>query len=127
MTINFPDVNFQTETLFPFKNENRGGNKEKWYEKISFRYVGEARNTFTTTDTTLFSQQTIDDARYGVRHSVTPSMSFTVANFFTVTPSINYKEIWYFQSVDKTFDENDIVVDTTIFINPEDSTDSSYA
>lgn len=123
MTINFPDVNFQTETLYPFKNENRGGNQEKWYEKISFRYVGEARNTFTTTDTTLFSQQTIDDARYGVRHSVTPSMSFTVAKYFNVTPSVNYKEIWYFQSVNKTFDANDLVIDTTIFINPEDSTD----
>jgi hypothetical protein len=58
-----------------------------------------------------------------VRHSVTPSMSFTVAKYFNVTPSVNYKEVWYFQSVDKTFDGTDLVIDTTIFINPEDSFD----
>ena len=59
----------------------------KWYEKISFRYVGEMRNTFAATDTTLFTQQTLDDARYGIRHTVTPSMSFTVAKYFNVTPN----------------------------------------
>ena len=118
-------MTFQTETIFPFKNENRGGNKEKWFEKISFRYLGEMRNTFTATDTTLFSQQTIDDARYGVRHTVTPSMSFTVAKYFTVTPSVNYKEIWYFQTVDKTFDPTlDIEKDTFYQINPLDETDT---
>jgi len=122
VTINFPDVNFQTQTLFPFKRKDTSSSQEKWYEKISFRYVGEMRNTFIATDTTLFSQATLDDARYGVRHTVTPSMSFTVAKYFNVTPSINYSENWYFQVINKTFDPTVEVTLDTIF-NQNDSTE----
>ena len=48
ITVNFPQVQFQTSTMYPFrrKAENRTG-KDKWYELINLRYRNELRGTFT--------------------------------------------------------------------------------
>lgn len=123
VTISFPTVNFQTQTLYPFKKKISAG-KEQWYEKIQLRYTSEARNQFTAKDSTLFTQKTLDDAKYGVRHNVTAGTNFNLLKFFTFSPSANYKEVWYFKTVNKSFDPTP-KVDTTVVFN-EDSTDFTY-
>lgn len=123
VTISFPTVNFQTQTLYPFKRKKKS-NKERWYEKIQMRYTSEARNQFTAKDSTLFTKKTLDDAKYGIRHNITTGTNFNLLKYFTVSPSANYKEVWYFKSVEKTFDPTP-EVDTTIVFN-EDSTDFTY-
>ncbi|MCB0520747.1 MAG: LPS-assembly protein LptD [Lewinellaceae bacterium] len=120
VTVNFPTINFQTQTLYPFKRRLQTG-KERFYEKIQLRYTGEAKNTFTATDTTLFTKQTLDDAKYGVRHNLTTATSFNLLKYFTFTPSASYKEVWYFKTLDKTFDPTIQAVFDTVY--NEDSTE----
>ncbi len=123
MTISFPNINFQTQTIYPFRRKERIG-PERWYERFNLRYTGEARNTFTAQDTSLFQKQTLRDAQYGVRHTVSSSASFNVLKYFQVGPNINYKEVWYFNTIRKQFvfdPEKEIKLDTTY--NPDDSTD----
>jgi hypothetical protein len=103
VTISFPTVNFQTQNLFPFKRKIKTGG-ERWYERIQMRYTGEARNQFTAKDSTLFTQKTLDDAKFGARHNVTAATSFNLLKYFTVSPNANYKEVWYFKTLEKTFD-----------------------
>ena len=121
VTVNFPVVKFQTQTLYPFKKKKRIG-KEKWFEKVAVRYIGEARNRFVTTDTTLFSRQTLEDAQFGVKHDVTAGTSFKLFKYFNLNPNVTYKEVWYLNSLRKEFDPTP-VVDTTFIINPDDSMD----
>jgi lipopolysaccharide assembly outer membrane protein LptD (OstA) len=121
VTINFPVVKFQTQTLYPFKKKKRSG-KEQWYEKVTLRYIGEAKNRFVTTDTTLFSRQTLEDAQFGVKHDITSGTSFKLFKYFNLNPNITYKEVWYLNSLQKEFDPTP-VVDTTFIENPDDSTD----
>ncbi len=103
VTISFPTFNFQTQNLYPFKRKIKTGG-ERWYERVQMRYTSEARNQFTAKDSTLFTQKTLDDAKFGVRHNVNAATSFNLLKYFTVSPSANYKEVWYFKSVEKTFD-----------------------
>ena len=121
VTINFPNVRFLTQTLYPFKRKKREG-KEKWYETVTFRYTGEAKNRFVATDTTLFSSQTLRDAEFGIQHTATSGTSFKLFKYFNLNPSVNYEEVWYMNSIRKEFDPTPIV-DTTFLINPDDSTE----
>ncbi len=110
VTINFPNVKFQTQALYPFKRE--GGGKERWYETITIRYQGEARNRFEAKDTTLFSPQTLQDAQIGVNQSVNTGTSFKLFRFFNLNPAVNYQETWYLKSLRKDFIPG-LEVDTT--------------
>ncbi len=102
VTINFPNVKFQTQALYPFRRQERTGPK-RWYEDITLRYQGEARNRFEATDTTLFSQQTLDDAQFGVQQSVSTGTSFKVLKYFNLNPGVNYNEVWYLKSLRRDF------------------------
>lgn len=122
VNISFPVVNFQTQNLYPFKRKVQTGG-ERWYERIQMRYSGEAKNQFTATDTTLFKQSTLDSAKFGVRHNVSTSTSFNLLKYFNFTPSVNYKEVWYFKTQDKRFDPTLELEPIDTLFNPEDSSD----
>jgi hypothetical protein len=110
VTITFPNLKFQTQALYPFKRKEKQG-QEKWYESITFRYQSEARNRFQATDTTLFSQQTLEDAQFGVRQSANAGTSFKLFKYINLNPAVNYEEVWYMRTLEKSFEEN-LLVDT---------------
>lgn len=114
VTISFPTVNFQTQNLYPFKRKVKTGG-EKWYERIQTRYTSEARNQFTAKDSTLFRQSTLDSAKFGLRHNVTAGTSFNLLKFFNISPSVSYKEVWYFKTQNKTFDPTPTIELDTIW------------
>ncbi len=113
ITIDFPTYNFQTQTLYPFKNRKGGGADPKFYEKIAFTYRGEAKATVTTTDSTLFTQQTLEDIQFGARHNITSNASFKLLKYFNVNPSVNYDEVWFFKTLQKEFDPTIEVITET--------------
>lgn len=122
MTINFPNVQFQTQTLYPFKKKVTN---DKWYESIALRYAGEARNSFVTTDTTLFTQKTWEDAVAGARHNIDANTSFKLLKYINVNPNVSYNEIWQLKSIAKSFDSR-LVIDTTISEDPFDPSKSVF-
>ena len=91
VNLSLPTVNFQMNRIYPFKKE-RGGNKEKWYEKISFKYDGQFQNKLTATDTTLFTTKTLEDARYGFKHNASTDMNFNILKYISVSPNANFNE-----------------------------------
>ncbi|MCB0563837.1 MAG: LPS-assembly protein LptD [Phaeodactylibacter sp.] len=111
VTVNFPNVKFQTQALYPFKRKERSG-KEKWFETITLRYQGDARNRFEATDTTLFSQKTLREAQFGVQHSVNSGTSFKLFRYLNLNPSVSYDEVWYLKSLRKDFIPG-LEIDTT--------------
>lgn len=97
VTVNFPRVDFQMQRIFPFKKESRVG-KEKWYEKITFQYNGSIKNQFRALDSTLFTNKTLEDAQFGVEHKLSTDAPFRLLKYFTFTPSVSYRETWYFKT-----------------------------
>jgi hypothetical protein len=107
-TIDFtlPDLTFTVNRLYPFKRKNKIGNKERFYEKISFSYTGNMKNYIHTKERDLsFKPESITrDWKNGVAHNIPVAMNLKVLKYFTLSPTFNYKERWYFKSVTKDWD-----------------------
>lgn len=114
MTINFPTVNFQTQTLYPFKRKAGAGGPQRWYEQFALTYRGEAKAQVETTDTTLLRPETLEAIQYGARHDATFNASFKLFKYFNFNPSANYEEIWYFETNRKIFDPTVVIEFDTI-------------
>ena len=122
VAINFPTLNFQTQTINPFKRKNRTG-PPKWYENIALRYQAEAKNKYIATDTTLFEGNIIDSLQYGVRQSANTDVTLNFLKYFRLTPNVNYSETWYFQTLEKTFDPTTVITFRDTLFNSSDSSD----
>ncbi|HZV44149.1 MAG TPA: putative LPS assembly protein LptD, partial [Saprospiraceae bacterium] len=124
VTIDAPELNFNLNRIYPFRNRNRIG-PEQWYEKIAFQYSGLARTRMTTTDTTLFDKKAWQDYQYGAQHKMSTSLSFNALKYFNITPSMNYGETWFFKTQDNYFhfdpDDPDFVRYDTIRIPDSDT------
>lgn len=103
VSVTFPDIAFNMTRIFPFARRNAVG-KQRWYEKIGVSYAFNARNQVSTIDSTFFSRSTLQQMRNGISHGVQTNTSFRVLKHFTVAPSVNYTERWFFQSVKRGWD-----------------------
>lgn len=114
ITISFPNLQFQTQTLYPFKRKERAG-EPKWYESVTLRYTSEARNTFKTKDSLFLKKEMFNSAEYGVQQTATSGTSFKVFKYFNLNPSVDYREVWYFNSIRKTFDDSLTIRTDTVY------------
>ncbi len=117
VTFNLPTVGLVMDRIYPFKKEDRVG-KEKWYERVTFKYDMNAQNRFTTTDTTLFTKQTLESAQYGMRHKVASDLNFKIFKYINVSPNINYTDVWYGNELGKEY-VSELTIDTTILYNAD--------
>ncbi len=113
ITISLPQANFSVSRVYPFKRGIQLG-EEKWYEKIGFSYQANMLNQIQTKDSLLFTSDSKNKFRNGIQHSIPISTSVKFLKYFTMTPSFNYSEKWYLQTIQKNYNttENTIVIDT---------------
>ncbi len=104
ISLTLPNINISMSRIFPFKRKNAVG-KERWYEKISMSYSGTLANSIDTKETKLLHSNFSRDWRNGMRHSIPISATFDLFKYINISPSINYTERWYLQSVSKTWDK----------------------
>jgi hypothetical protein len=110
--LTLPDITLAMRTIYPFKNKNRGGNEEKWFENISFRYDTQLQNFVASTDSTIFTNAVFDDLRTGMNHNMSTAMSFRALKHFSVSPSISYNEKWFTRRETREyFSENDSIAE----------------
>jgi len=117
VTIDFPNADFKVQQFFPFKRKIPKA-KPSWYEKISVRYDANLKGRLVATDTTLFSQETIDNLQAGMRHRASANASFNLFKYIQVGPSANYTEVWNIKSLEKTLNPEPTVVVDSIQLNP---------
>ena len=110
--ITLPDASLSMNTIQPFKRKNSTGDP-LWYENISVGYSAAFRNSVRTTDTTLFSKQTLDNMVTGFGHGGDLSTNFRLFTYFNVSPNFSYDEAYFFKTLQKTFDPtpvNDTII-----------------
>ena len=112
--ISAPDVSFNIARISPFQRKNKIG-EERWYEKIGTSYSMHAINRISTKDSLLFEKETLNKLSNGIQHSIPLSTSFKVLKYFNLSPSVNYTERWYFYTIQKQFDAQQLktLTDTT--------------
>jgi hypothetical protein len=116
--ITLPNASLNMNTIFPFKRKNQAGG-EKWFEKIALKYDASLQNMTTTSDTTIFTNETLDNLRTGLQHRASMNTSTTVAKYFQVSPSVNYTENWYLNETEKIFNDQLVYDADSIDVDPE--------
>ncbi len=115
IALTLPDLSVSMSSVYPFKRKKAGGGKEKWYEKIKLSYNMNTRISTEMKEKELLHSDFLRDWKTGMQHSIPVSASFTLFKYLTLTPSVSYKERWYFQRIDRSWDEaeNAVMMDTT--------------
>ncbi len=111
--ITAPDINFSVARIYPLLSKNRIGD-QKWYEKIGLNYTMNLQNNIRTYDTISLGAIKSSQFSNGIRHTLPISTAFKVLKYFTLTPSFNYTDRWYTQSIQKHFDSTDVLITDTI-------------
>ena len=123
VTASLPNLDFTMQTLFPFKQKERVG-PERWYEKIALQYNSSLQNQIQTKDSLLLTPRVLDNLKFGIKHSLSSNVNFTVLKYFNFSPSVSYSEHWYINQISKSFDPTQTIkIDT--FINST-KTDTSF-
>lgn len=112
VNITLPSANLRMNTIQPFKRKDQIGG-ERWYEKINLGYRAKLENSTVTTDTTILSQETIDNLNTGFSHNASLSFNGKIFKYINVAPSANYSENYYLKRIQRTFDPS-LLLDTTI-------------
>ena len=112
-TINLPSFNFNVNRLYPFSDKLTASGKN-WYEKINIGYSSSFQNSVTAPDSLIFENSIFSKMKNGAQHNIPISVNLKAFDYFTITPSINYREQWAFKKLDKTWNTttNEVVSDT---------------
>jgi hypothetical protein len=111
MRITLPDVSFGVSRITPFKKQNQVG-AEKWYQKIGASYSLRGTNFVQTKDSLIFEKESLENLQNGVQHSIPVSTSIKLLKYFSLSPSVNYTERWYLETVRYTWDADSGKTDT---------------
>jgi hypothetical protein len=123
-----PDVSFNMNNVYPFKNS-----KNSVLQNLAFRLTSNGtnfvtnnlgaikKNTEDRTDSIApFSFQNLPtffkNAEKGVKHNFPLGTSIKLLKYFTLSPSLTYDELWYFEKLNWGVNEagTDVVVLDTI-------------
>ena len=136
VNLTLPDVSYNMSRIYPFKNLGKLGKTALGKISISHRFNGKIELTNGSVGNSLsglnilnssnnFSEQIdfnmdnlnsiIDRSKIGGKHTIPISTSFNLLKYFTVSPSVNYNEIWYFKKLSYNYNEleDGIEIDTT--------------
>ena len=136
VNLTLPDLSYNMSRIYPFKNMGKLGKTALGKISISHRFTGKIELTNGSSSSSLnsinvinssdsFNKQVdfnmgnintiIDRSKIGGKHTIPISTSFNILKFFTVSPSINYNEIWYLKKLNYTYNEveNGVEIDTT--------------
>ena len=106
MSLSLPNLSIAYSRFYPFKRKMAVGN-ERWYEKISMSYSGSLANSIDNVKENVILKSSLQrDWRNGMRHSIPVSATFNLLKYINISPSINYTERWYLQSVNKNWDND---------------------
>ncbi len=100
ISVTLPTVVFNVARIYPFKRKEAMG-KARWYEKISMQYTMKMTNSLSTTESELFTRESLDKMKNGIDHTLPISASFNLFNYISVSPSFNYSEKWYFKKQER--------------------------
>ncbi|MDI1255714.1 MAG: putative LPS assembly protein LptD [Flavobacterium sp.] len=105
-TINMtlPTFTGSVDRIFPFASKD--GVKKGFIKNINLQYNVIAENRFVTTDSLFFKPEMFKNAQNGIKHSIPLSTNFKVLKYFSIPVSVNYNEVWYLKTIEKSFDRS---------------------
>ncbi len=112
INMSLPSLSVNMDRLYPFAPKN--GVKKNPIQQIGLTYGMSMRNEVITNDTDFLKKQMFDNARSGMQHTLALSTNIKAFKYITISPSVNYKDVWYLKTLHKTWNAttNKIEIDT---------------
>lgn len=101
-----PDIAINRARTFPLKGLFNSSTKQRWYEKFGLTYSSAMRNVLNVDESQLSFDNLgnlVGEFRNGIQHRAAVTNSLK-AGPFTINPSFNYTERWYFETYDRIRD-----------------------
>ena len=103
ISLYLPNFSFNVATINPF-DLKKNAIVQKWYQRLTIGYSLQGQNTVENIkESELFSQQTLQQFKTGVSHTVPIELSLNVFKYFQFNSGINYNEKWYLKTIRKTY------------------------
>ncbi len=96
-----PTLQGSVDRIFPFAPKS--GVKKGIIQNINFQYNVNGRNQFRVQEEFFFRKEMFDTAQIGMQHSIPLQTNFKLFQFFSVTTSLNYNEVWVNKTIRKSF------------------------
>jgi hypothetical protein len=113
ISMTLPDLQYSVDRIYPFVGKD--GVKKGFFKNINLLYNLSGKNSFVTTDSLFFKKQMFDNAKIGLQHSIPLSTNFKVFKYFSASTSMNYEEVWYLKTIQRSYDKDQsAVVDKTV-------------
>jgi len=114
--MNLPSMQLSMDRIYPFAPKT--GTKKTAIQNIGLTYNMDLQNRVTTDDDNFLKAGMFDDAKSGMRQTLAMSTSIKALKYITLSPSVNYNEVWYLKTLAKNYDptitEGSQVVNDTI-------------
>lgn len=112
INLSLPSLQVSMDRIFPFAPKS--GAKKNAFHNIGVNYNLGADYRISTSDEFLFKSQMFENAQAGVQHTTSASTNIKMLKYFTLTPNVSYKDVWYFDSVKETYDPigQEVIKDT---------------
>lgn len=105
VSMTLPSVNLNMKRLTPFETF-KFTKKPNIINKLGISYRSKFENSFKVHERDLFKKEVVNEFKYGVKHDIDVSSSAKFLKHFNFSPSANYSERWYFNSIRKQQDNS---------------------
>ena len=113
ISMSLPSMLVNMDRIYPFAP--KAGGKSNAITKLGLTYALKGDVKFNTTDEYFFKKEMFDSANPGIQQNASLNTNLKLFKYFTVSPNASYKEVWYFDRINKTYDETeDTIVSDTI-------------
>jgi len=110
INMSLPSLQVNMDRIYPFASKS--GAKKNALQKLGVTYAFKGDNRINTTDEFFFKKEMFETAKSGIQHNSTFSTNMKLLKYFTLSPNANYKEVWYFDKINKTYNSVDNLVET---------------
>jgi lipopolysaccharide assembly outer membrane protein LptD (OstA) len=113
INMTLPSLQVNVDRIFPFAPKD--GEKRGILKNINFQYTLRGDNRIESKDSLFFKPQMFRDANSGIQHSIPLSTNFKIFKHFSASASLNYNEVWYLKTINRSFDnQQNKVVETPV-------------
>ena len=102
INMTLPSLQVNMDRIYPFAG--KGGIKKNPIQKMGINYNLQSRYEINTTDDEFFTSKMFKEAKTGVKQNISTNTNIKAFKYFTLSPSFNLDETWYFEKINKRWD-----------------------
>ncbi len=104
--LRLPTMTFSVNRLYPFRSKRSSGSM-KWFQNIQISYSSKLDNYISTSDTMLFTKETLHNMKNGFSHSIPVSLTnIKLLKIINITPGLSYDGVLYTSHIRKSIPDD---------------------